>query len=77
MNMQKVLTWLRTNWTATKVIARNFGEFIDAVALTSVSGYAVYQGVNHTDVWYRALLLAGVLIALQAFGLLVRHFNKA
>lgn len=62
-----------------KVIWKNFVEFLDAVCLATVSGYAIYMSLNDKGMrklWAYALLTAGVVIALQAFLLLVRHFNK-
>lgn len=74
--MKNIKNWFVTNWNTTKVVAKNVAEFTDAAALTAVSGYSIYEALKHSSVWYRGLLVAGVLIALQAFVLLVRHFNK-
>lgn len=62
----------------TKTVSKNVAEFADAAALAAVSGYSVYEALqpSNKSFWYRALLVAGVLIALQAFVLLVRHFNR-
>ena len=65
------------NITAIKTVSKNVFEFADATALSAVSGFSIYQSLHHTSVWYKALLVAGVLIALQAAILLVRHFNKS
>lgn len=76
--IKKLKTWFGKNWTTTKVVLKNVSEFVDAAALAAVSGYAIYEALqsNHKSFWYKALLIAGVLIALQAFVLLVKHFNK-
>lgn len=61
-----------------RTVTKNVCEFLDALALTAVSGYSIYEALqpNHKSFWYKGLLIAGVLIALQAFVLLVKHFNK-
>lgn len=61
-----------------KTVTKNVCEFADAAALAGVSGYSIYEALQpaHKTFWYRALLVAGVLIALQAFVLLVKHFNR-
>jgi len=61
-----------------KTVSKNVAEFCDAAALSAVSGYSIYEALQpaHKSFWYKALLVAGVLIALQAFVLLVKHFNK-
>lgn len=59
-----------------KVIWRNFVELLDASCLTVVSAYAIYEALKHNQWTYKGLLFAGVVIALQAFVLLIRHFNK-
>jgi len=64
------------DFNTAKVIWKNFIELMDAVCLTAVSGYSIYEALRHTQLWYKALLFAGVVIALQAFVLLVKHFNK-
>lgn len=66
------------NWTSTKVICANVAEFVDAACLAIVSGFAIYQARygNLKKAWADVLLFAGLVIALQAFVLLVRHFNK-
>lgn len=74
--MQKIIDWLKKNWAATVTITKNIFEFLDASALASVSGYAVYAGLHGQGLWYKALLGAGTLMALQAGVLLIRHFNK-
>lgn len=69
---------ISTNIKTTKVVWNNATEFIDAACLAGVSAYAIYESLqqNHKSFWYRTLLLAGCLIAIQAFVLLVKHFNK-
>lgn len=76
--MNNIKSFASSNYTAAVVIVKNVFELADAVALTAVSGYAIYQALAnlHKSFWYYGLLFAGVLIALQAFVLLVRHFNK-
>lgn len=81
--MKKILTnkggymkdKILSNVTTTKTVLKNVSEFVDAACLSAVSGFAVSEGLKHTGFWYKALLFAGVVIALQAFVLLVRHFN--
>jgi hypothetical protein len=72
----KVKDNLNNYGTTIKTVCKNVAEFADGLALAAVSGYAIYEALKHTSYWYKALLVAGVLIALQAFVLLVRHFNK-
>lgn len=61
----------------TKTVLQNVGEFLDAVAFTAVALYAVFSAFNHrNDVWYKALLVAGLIVSFQAFRLLVKHFSK-
>jgi hypothetical protein len=65
-----------TNVTTTKTVLKNVSEFVDAACLAAVSGFAIFTALKHLDSnWYKALLFAGVVIALQAFVLLVKHFN--
>lgn len=60
-----------------KTVWHNFLELLDAICLTAVSSYAIYESVRHaTQLWYKALMVAGLMIALQAFVLLLRHLNK-
>jgi hypothetical protein len=61
-----------------KTVSKNVAEFCDAAALAGVSGYSIYESIKpeHSTFWYRGLLVGAVLIALQAFVLLVKHFNK-
>jgi hypothetical protein len=73
----KVKTTVVKHWKTTTVVTKNVLEFADAAALAAVSGFAIYSSYNKQSYWYKALLLAGVLISLQAFVLLVRTFNKA
>lgn len=74
--MEKVKNWLKTNWKTTKTVWSNLTEFVDAVCLGSVSGFSIYTALHQKGFWYKLLLFAGLVIALQAFVLLVRHFNK-
>jgi len=70
-------TTVKQNWSATKVVTKNVSEFVDAACLAIVSGFAIYQA-RYSDLkklWADILLFAGLVIALQAFVLLVRHFN--
>lgn len=63
-------------WDEAQVVGKNAFEFVDAACLSVVSGYAMYQGW-HNATWFGWILrFAGAAIALQAFVLLVRHFNK-
>lgn len=66
---------LKQNATSIKNVVSNLCEFVDGVCLATVSGYSIYTALKHSDFWYRVLLFAGLVIALQAFVLLVRHFN--
>lgn len=67
------------NWTATKTVCTNVAEFVDAACLATVSGFAIYQAhwgkLGLSKVWADVLLFAGLVIALQAALLLVKHFN--
>lgn len=68
---------VKQNWSATKLVTKNVAEFVDAACLAIVSGFAIYQA-RYGDLkkaWADVLLFAGLVIALQAFVLLVRHFN--
>lgn len=61
----------------TKTILQNVGEFLDAVSFTAVALYTVFSAYNHrADIWYKALLVAGLIVSFQAFRLLVKHFKK-
>jgi hypothetical protein len=75
--MQKTKEALVKDWSSLKTITKNVFEFTDGICLASVSGFSIYEALNHRSMWYKALLFAGLVIALQAFVLLVRHFNKA
>lgn len=59
-----------------KTVSKNFAEFAEASALAGVSGFAIYSGLQNDSLAYKALGVAGVLIALRATQLLVKHFNK-
>ena len=69
---------VKQNWATTKTVTHNAVEFYDALCLATVSGFAIYVYLHtgHKELWDYALGLAGVTIALQAFLLLVRTFNK-
>jgi hypothetical protein len=75
--MEKVAGWLKKNWLALKTIWKNFAEFLDASCLLAVSGFSGYTALHNSSGWYKALLFASAVIGLQAFVLLVKHFNKA
>jgi ABC-type transport system involved in cytochrome c biogenesis permease subunit len=62
----------------TKTCWSNAQELVDAACLGAVSGYSIYESLQkgHTSGWYKALLVAGIVIALQALSLFVRHLNK-
>lgn len=78
--VKNVKSVVSDNWTNTKIVAKNAFEFVDAACLGIVSGFAIYQGYNNDTLprlWAKVLIFAGVLIAVQAFVLLVRHFNKS
>lgn len=75
----KITETVKQNYTTGRLIAKNVAEFVDAACLSTVSGFAIYQAhFNHQlkQLWADALLFAGLVIALQAFVLLVRSFNK-
>jgi hypothetical protein len=74
--MKNVKAQAVKDWSAAKIICKNFAEFLDASCLTAVSTYAIYESLRHKGWLYGVLLFAGLVIALQAFVLLVRHFNK-
>lgn len=75
--MKKIKDWFTRNWKTTKIVVTNAIEFLDAACLAGVSGYAIYSALTHQrNIWYKLLLFAGMVIALQAFVLLVKHFNK-
>jgi hypothetical protein len=59
-------------------VLKNVGEFLDAVAFTVVALFSLYAAYTHrTDSkWYYGLLGAGLIVSIQAFGLLVKHFSK-
>lgn len=61
-----------------QTVLQNVGEFIDAVSFTAVALFTVFWAFDHKDEsnWYKALLLAGLVVSFQAFRLLVRHFKK-
>lgn len=67
-----------SNFTATtRNVWANASEFVNASCLAAVSGYSGYQALQHIkDNWYRALLFASVVIALEALTLYLRHFNR-
>lgn len=74
--MQKIKNWFIRNWKTTKIVVTNALEFLDAACLAGVSGFAIYSALTKHTIWYKVLLFAGCVIALQAFVLLVKHFNK-
>jgi hypothetical protein len=69
---------VKQNYQTAKTVTKNVIEFYDALCLAGVSGFAIWQALDkyRGSFWYKLLLLAGVTIALQAFILLVRSFNK-
>jgi hypothetical protein len=76
--MKRIKDWFVKYWNIAVTVGRNIAELADAVALAGVSGFAIHQALqaNHVQsYWYRSLLCGGVLIALKAFWLLVKHFN--
>lgn len=74
--MQKITDWLKKNWLAVKTVSKNFAEFLDASCLLAVSGFSGYEALHNSGIWYKLLMFASAVIGLQAFVLLVRHFNK-
>lgn len=75
----KVADKVSTHIDTLRTVSKNVAEFVDATCLAVVSGFAIYQARynrNLKSLWASVLLFAGLVIALQAFVLLVRHFNK-
>lgn len=75
----KVKESVKSNVNTTRVVVKNFVEFLDAACLTIVAAFTLYQARTNGDlktVYSWILTFASVVIALQAFVLLVRHFNK-
>lgn len=74
--MYQISKLVKTEATAIRNVVKNLCEFVDAACLAGVSGYAITEALkHHGKFWYELLLFAGLVIALQAFVLLVRHFN--
>jgi hypothetical protein len=64
------------DFNATKTVWKNFVELLDASCLSVVSVYAIYEALQHSHEWqFKGLLLAGVVIALQAFILFCATFE--
>lgn len=61
-----------------KTLAKNVGEFLDAVSFTAVALFTLYVSFTKRDEsnWYYGLLAAGLIVTVQAFALLKRHFSK-
>lgn len=61
-----------------KTLARNVGEFLDAVSFTAVALFTLYVSFvkRGESNWYWGLLAAALIVAVQAFGLLIKHFKK-
>lgn len=61
-----------------KTLARNVGEFLDAVSFTAVALFTLYVSFvkRGESNWYWALLAAGLIVSIQAFALLKKHFSK-
>lgn len=78
--MQNLKTLIKSNWSAATIVVKNLAEFVDAACLATVSGFAIYQvhfnKVHMSRFYGYVLLFAGFVIALQAFVLLVKHFNQ-
>ena len=59
-----------------KRVIKNLSELVDAACIAGVTGFGIYEALKHNgNHWYELLLFAGLLVALQAFVLLVRFFN--
>lgn len=73
-----IKTGIRLKLEDCKVVYCNVVEFLDAVFLGVVSGFAIYTYYHtiHRTLWSLVLGLSGVAIALQAFILLAKHFAK-
>lgn len=76
--MSKVKDKAKATKETTQTVVQNVGEFLDAISFTVVALFTVFTAFDHRDesYWYKALLLAGLVVSFQAFRLLVRHFNK-
>lgn len=73
----KIKDNITRNWKTTKIVGRNLLEFTDAICLTAISGYAITEAfAQRNEFWYQLLLFAGLVVAIQAFLLLVKNFNK-
>lgn len=67
---------IKQNAAAIRNVVKNLCEFVDAACLAGVSGYSIIEALKHKGEFrYEVLLFAGLVIALQAFVLLVKHFN--
>jgi len=63
--------------TEIKMVAKGLFEFLDATALATVSGWAIYTGLQHRgQFWFSLLFAAGAIIAIQAAHLYWKHFSK-
>lgn len=64
--------------TTVKTVLKNVAEFVDAVAFTAVALFSVFTGFTNREEnnWYYGLLAAGLVVSIQAFALLIRHFKK-
>lgn len=74
--MDKLKQWFVKNWKTTQVVVKNVVELVNAIALAGVAGFSIHQSLNEQSVWYRVLLFAGVLIAVQASALFIKSLNK-
>lgn len=75
----KIKETVKSNVYTTKVIVHNAVEFLDAACLGIVSGFAIYQALHDKSlhqIWAKVLLFAGLVIALQAALLFIRHLNN-
>jgi len=74
--VKQVKKSVQKHWSTTKVVTKNVVDLANATALVGVAGFAIYESIHERGVWYRVLLLAGVLIAVEGAHLLLKHFNQ-
>lgn len=76
--MDKIKSKVSEVVKTSKNVTLSFSEFVNAVCLVSVSVFAINEALEHREsFWYKALFVAGAVIALQGAGLLIRHFNQS
>lgn len=74
--MNKVKAKVTEVASTTKTVTLNISEFVNALCLAAVTAAGFVTALdNRQELWAKGLFVASAVVAIQAFGLFIKHFN--